>query len=171
MADNTFTHVCSHRLISPSSLSQPKAKLHACKSTHTQTPSCAITLFGDRDACSLQPGHCALKTAVCWEWKWRCVDMCVKGWRRGEGSWRTARRWRFCGGRGLGWGGGPPPYQTGMLEEQPHWLPLWSGADMEIWEGWIRKHMWDREMKLDNTQKGRGCYKRGVVREEHMIQW
>lgn len=21
------------------------------------------------------------------------MDMCVKGWRRGEGSWRTTRRW------------------------------------------------------------------------------
>lgn len=27
---------------------------------------------------------------------------------------------------------GPPPCQTALLEEQPHWLPLWSGADMEI---------------------------------------
>lgn len=35
---------------------------------------------------------------------------------------------RLVGGGGLG----PPPCQTALLEEQPHWLPLWSGADMEI---------------------------------------
>lgn len=52
MADNTFTHVCTHRLISPSYLPQPKAKLHARKSAHTRAPSCTITLFEERDAYS-----------------------------------------------------------------------------------------------------------------------
>lgn len=92
MADNTFTHVCSRRLISPSYLPQPKAKLHARKSAHTQTPPCTITLFEERDACSLQPRRCTLKPVVCLEWERRYVDMCVKGWRRGAGSWRTTRR-------------------------------------------------------------------------------
>lgn len=58
-------HVCSRHLISPSSLPQPKAKLHTHKSAHTQTPSCTITLFEDRDACSLQARQCTLKPVVC----------------------------------------------------------------------------------------------------------
>lgn len=105
MADNTFTHAC----FPPPSLSiclaplpPPKSKAtHTRKHARTQTPSCTITLFEDRDACSLRRG--TVKPAVCLEGEAEDeaeeegekegeeVCMCVKG----GGGERGCRWWQW----------------------------------------------------------------------------
>lgn len=76
--------------------------------------------------------------------------MCVKGWRRGAGSWRTVRGWWW-------WGGGE--VRTSSLPDSAAGRAATLAASLE----WCRYGnmrrvdektcMRDREMKVDNTKR------------------
>lgn len=91
--------------------------------------------------------------------------MCVKGWRRGEGSWRTTRRWE--------------EVRTSSLPDSDAGRAATLAASMECCRyGNMRRvdeNMYVRIERwhwITHNQKGRCCYKCGVVREEdRQVKW